>query len=189
MAKLHIKGVGNCGKEDYGSIQDDGASDSSANKVIRNAYYSRDSKASTSYDLTFDTEDKGDEPRRTESSFATRRAYSKMHKNRTPDEFADTSVEAYSKECTECCRLASHVDAEELEPEETNSKVLEIEDAMQRQIDGKQLQSPGETIGSHGSSSSKGDNESNSIVDYDIRWEHLHFAEEIGHGNLSCLFS
>lgn len=189
MAKLHIKGVGNCGKEDYGSIQDDGASDSSANKVIRNAYYSRDSKASTSYDLTFDTEDKGDKPRRTESSFATRRAYSKMYKNRTPDEFADTSVEACSKECTECCRLASHVDAEELELEETNLKVLEIEDAMQRQKDGKQLQSPGETVGSHGSSSSKGDNELNSIVDYDIRWEHLHFAEEIGHGNLSCLFS
>jgi hypothetical protein len=197
LAKLNIKGTGNCGKEDDGSIQENGASDSSASNVIDNPYSSRDLKASTSHHCTNDTEDNGEIPHTKNSSFATGRAHSNAYGHSVASEFKNSSVEACSRECTECFglsrpgdplpRLHCQSDVKELEPEVSNLKALEIEHEMQRQPDNKHFLSSGESIGSHGSSSSKGDNESNSIVDCEIGWEDLHFGEEVGQGILELL--
>ncbi len=197
MAKLNIKGTRNCGKEDDGSIQENGGSDSSASNVIDNPYSSRDLKASTSHHCTNDTEDNGEIPNTKNSSFATGRAHSNAYGHSVASEFKNSSVETCSRECTECFglsrpgdplpRLHCQSDVKELEPEVSNLKALEIEHEMQRQPDDKHFLSSGESIGSHGSSSSKGDNESNSIVDCEIGWEDLHFGEEVGQGILELL--
>lgn len=189
MAKLqHIKGNNNCGKEDDGNIQENGAIDSSENKVIDNPNSFRDPKASTSHHCTLDTEDKGESSHRKNSSFVTRREQS---------DFERSSVVASSRECCECFvlsrpedplpRLGHQFKVKELEPEVSNLKALEIKHEMQRQPGDKNFPNSGESIGSNGSSSSKGDNESNSIVDCEIRWQDLHFGEEIGQGILEIL--
>nr|POF07231.1 serine/threonine-protein kinase edr1 [Quercus suber] len=59
---------------------------------------------------------------------------------------------------------------------------------MQRQLSDKHFPNSRESIGSNGSSSSKGDNESNSIVDCEIRWEDLHLREEIGQGFYAVVY-
>ena len=189
MAKLqHIKGNNNGGKEDDGSIQENGAIDSSESKGTDNPNYFRDPKASTSHHYTHDAEDKGESPHRKNSSIAARREQS---------DFERSSVVASSRECCECFdlsrpgdplpRLGRQFNVKQLEPEVSNLKALEIEHEMQRQPGDKHLTNSGGSIGSNGSSSSKGDNESNSIVDCEICWEDLHFGEEIGQGILEIL--
>lgn len=183
MAKFNIKGTRNSGKEDDGSIQENGANDSSARKVIGNPYSSRE--ASTSYLCTTDTEDKGEIP------------LNNVYGHKTRKDFEERSFAAYSRECTECFRLPRtgdplprlgyKVDATELEPQVSNLKALDIEEETQRQEDNKQFTSSGESLGSHGSSSSKGENELNSIVDCEIQWEDLDFGDEIGQGKLELL--
>ncbi|KAM3735041.1 hypothetical protein ACB098_10G061500 [Castanea mollissima] len=190
LAKLqHIKGNSNCGKEDDGSIQENGAIDSSESKVTDNPNSFRDPKASTSHHCTLDTEDKGESSHRKNSSFATRREQS---------DFERSSVVASSRECCECFglsrpedplpRLGHQFKVKELEPEVSNLKALEIEHEMQRQPGDKNFPNSGESIGSNGSSSSKGDIESNSIVDCEIRWQDLHFGEEIGQGFYAVVY-
>jgi len=56
-------------------------------------------------------------------------------------------------------------------------------DEVQKQQEGSQLPSSRESIGNHESSSSKGDNESNSVSECEIHWEDLQLREEIGQGN------
>jgi len=180
LAKLHIKGTHNSGKEDDGSIQENSANDSSARKVISNPYSSRE--ASTSDLCTTDTKDKGEIP------------LNNVYEHRAPNDFEETSFVASSRECTECCglprignplpRLGCKVEAHELEPEVSNLKALDIEDERQRQEDSKQFTSSGESLGSYESPSSKGENELNYIGDCEIHWEDLDFGDEIGQGKL-----
>lgn len=167
MAKLNIKGTRNSGKEDDGSIQENGGNDSSARKVISNPYSS--------------TKDMREIP------------LNNVYGHRTPNDFEETSFVASSRECTECFRLPITGDplprlgckfnAIEVEPEVSNLKALHIEDETQIQPDSKS----GESHVSHGSSSSKGEHESNSIVDCEIHWEDLDFGDEIGQGKLELL--
>lgn len=109
-----------------------------------------------------------------------------------PIDLDESSVSASSRECTECFglhrpnhllpRLRYQVDANDLEPEEHNLSASEMEDAMQRQPEGKPLPSSAESTHSPSSSSSKGDNDSNSIGGCEICWEDLHLGEGIGQG-------
>ncbi|XAR70336.1 Non-specific serine/threonine protein kinase [Bertholletia excelsa] len=75
--------------------------------------------------------------------------------------------------------------AKELEPNLQNLKGLEVENAVQQQPDPQQFPS---SHNSHGRSSSKGDNESNLVGDYEIRWEDLHLREEIGQGSYAVVY-
>lgn len=112
------------------------------------------------------------------------------HKN--PIDLDENSVSASSRECNECFglhrpnhllpRLHCQVDAKDPEPEEHNLSASEIEDVMQRQPEGKPLPSSAESTRSPSSSSSKGDNDSNSIGGCEICWEDLHLGEGIGQG-------
>lgn len=76
-------------------------------------------------------------------------------------------------------RLGNHLKATKTELEESNLIDVQVEDEVQRP--GQQFPS-GDSSGSHGSSSSKGDSDSNSVVDCEIHWEDLHIGEEIGQG-------
>ncbi|XWS48963.1 hypothetical protein CRYUN_Cryun13aG0122500 [Craigia yunnanensis] len=63
-----------------------------------------------------------------------------------------------------------------------------MEDELQKHTDGKNFSSLVESIGSQGSSSSKGDNESNSGVDCEIHWEDLYVGEEVGQGSYAVVY-
>lgn len=67
-----------------------------------------------------------------------------------------------------------------------NSRMMEMEDLLQPQPDIEQFPNSGENTGSSlGSSSNKGDNESNLNVHCGIRWEDLQLREEIGQGKFA----
>ncbi|XP_024031950.1 probable serine/threonine-protein kinase DDB_G0271682 [Morus notabilis] len=97
-------------------------------------------------------------------------------------------------ECYQCFGLSKTVDPlqklgsheDEAEEEESNLVAVRAEDEVQR--NDKQLLSSEGSIGSHGSSSSKGDGESNSVVDCEIHWEDLHIGEEIGQGFYAVVY-
>ncbi|XP_042950666.1 kinase suppressor of Ras 1 isoform X2 [Carya illinoinensis] len=186
-AKLHIKGTGNRGgDQDDGVTQENDATDS---KEMASCHYTRA------------TEDKGESPHKKDSCFVAEGTYSKVYNGHrtSPNEFEETSLHvAALGECTECFRLprpgdplsrtGCQVDAKEMKLEVSNLKALEIEDEMQEQEDDKRLPSSAETMGSNGSSSSKGENESNSLVACEIRWEDLHFGDEIGQGFYAIVY-
>ncbi|XP_038679098.1 serine/threonine-protein kinase PAK 3 isoform X2 [Tripterygium wilfordii] len=76
----------------------------------------------------------------------------------------------------------------ELEPGALNLEALPVENEAQRQSDSKRLSSLEDSIGSHGSSSSRGDDESNSMIDCEIQWEDLQVGEEIGQGSYAVVY-
>ncbi|KAA3457712.1 serine/threonine-protein kinase EDR1-like isoform X3 [Gossypium australe] len=85
--------------------------------------------------------------------------------------------------------LACQVNENELDLEFLNMDASEMEDELQKQTDGKGFSSLGNSTGSQESQSSKGDNnESNSMVDCEIRWEDLHLGEEVGQGSYAVVY-
>lgn len=77
-----------------------------------------------------------------------------------------------------------HMNDKDANPEVEEPKAAEREDASERLVGAKTSPSSGENFsGSAGSSSSKGDSESSSMVDSDIQWEDLQLGENIGQGN------
>lgn len=178
MAKLHIRGTGNSGKEDDGRTQQNGSSD---NWSLRNQPNSKsDSKQPTSCDCVVDTDCKGETHHRKINISLAAKPHARGHE--VPNSIEDGSVLACSRECKECLiKLESDVDSKEAEPEVTNLNAVQRED-------GKQFPSLGASTDSNGSSSSKGYNESNTIVDCEIHWEDLHLGEEVGQGKLVNIY-
>ncbi|PQP96580.1 hypothetical protein Pyn_37223 [Prunus yedoensis var. nudiflora] len=82
-----------------------------------------------------------------------------------------------------------------LEDKRTHSNVFwqknpipsEIQDAVHEQ-NGKQLPGSVESIGNHGSCSSKGVNDSNPREGCEIRWDDLHLGEAIGQGSCAIVY-
>ncbi|KAJ4835070.1 hypothetical protein Tsubulata_028840 [Turnera subulata] len=85
-------------------------------------------------------------------------------------------------------RLSSHGELNGLVEEASKSESLVMEDEKQRQPQGPQPSSAGESPCSRASPSRKGDNESSSTVDCEIRWEDLHLGEEIGQGSYAAVY-
>ncbi|GMH26603.1 hypothetical protein Nepgr_028446 [Nepenthes gracilis] len=105
-----------------------------------------------------------------------------------------------SREFHECCRdpkvvntlptLGLQYDEKDTEAVWEDSEAAETEDANGQQPGVCRSRSSGESIVSnnHGSSSSKGDSESNSIVGCEIHWEDLQLGEEIGQGSYATVY-
>lgn len=138
----------------------------------------RKSKASSSCHCFVDTDSKEERPNQINSSLEDKRTHSNVfwQKNSIPSD--ENSVLASSRECNECFRLSR---PGYRKPEEHNLNALEIQDAVHEQ-NGKQLPGSVESIGNHGSCSSKGVNDSNPREDCEIRWDDLHLGEAVGHG-------
>lgn len=75
-----------------------------------------------------------------------------------------------------------HGDDKDAEPELENPKARELDNAGERQVGARNSCSGESAASSNNSPSSKGEKESNSMVDSDIRWEDLQLGEEIGQG-------
>ncbi|PON46231.1 Mitogen-activated protein kinase kinase kinase [Trema orientale] len=175
LAKLQIKGTGNTSNEDdYGSSrQNDPSCDHSPvrNKVKKEPISPSGSNKSPD-GCVVDSDYKRGRPQRRNESLPAKR------------ENSDGRAPEFLNECNEC--FWSQVKTTKTEPEESNLIDIQAEDKMQRQ--GKQFPSSGDSSGSHVSSSSKGDYESNSVVDCEIHWEDLHMREEVGQGFYAVVY-
>ncbi|GLT90922.1 hypothetical protein SLE2022_088370 [Rubroshorea leprosula] len=76
----------------------------------------------------------------------------------------------------------------EVELEVPNLECMEVEDEIQKFPEGRHSPSLGESNGSQGSASSKGENESNTVVDCGIHWEDLLLGAEIGEGSYAVVY-
>ncbi|KAJ1376147.1 Serine-threonine/tyrosine-protein kinase, catalytic domain [Sesbania bispinosa] len=185
LAKLQIGGGGKCGKE-TGRIKNNCTTDNDS---------SGGSVALTTHQDVANGVDKEGNLHKCDSLFVTKRADAKVCVDRTSSAFKVSSSKPFSGECYECfgsavpqdplLRLHCQFDPKKLEPEATN---MVIKDEVQKQQEGLQLPSSRESIGSHESSSSKGDNESNSVVQCEIHWEDLQLREEIGQGSYAAVY-
>lgn len=95
------------------------------------------------------------------------------------------------RECNECLGTGHPVQMlggheNEAEAEEFDAVVAQGEDEVQRRS--KQFPSSEGSIGRCRSSSSKGDGESDTVVDCEIRWDDLHMGEEIGQGFYAVVY-
>ncbi|XP_062074215.1 serine/threonine-protein kinase EDR1 isoform X2 [Humulus lupulus] len=187
LAKLQIKGSGNSSNEnDRGSCRQNGTScDGSpvVNEVKNEPSSSSDSKKSP-YGSLVDSDYKRGRSRKRNASLPPKGGNSGGCGHEQLNVFGRNECnECYgsSKSCNSLGKLGFQVKSLETEPEESNLTDVQVEDEAQRH--GKQFPSSGDSSnGSQRSSSSKGDPESNSVVDCEIHWEDLHIGEEIGHG-------
>lgn len=182
MAKLHIRGPSNHSNEDDECPQRKDVTSRSATNDVKNEHnVSRGLKASIRNHFN--------------SSSMAENATLSVEKRTSPTLVEERSVVDSSREyngkfsvtrITESTAgLACQVNENELDLEFVNMDAPEMEDELQKQTDGKGFSSLANSTGSQESQSSKGDNnESNSMVDCEIRWEDLHLGEEVGQGKL-----
>ncbi|XP_022738623.1 RGS domain-containing serine/threonine-protein kinase A-like isoform X2 [Durio zibethinus] len=185
LAKLHIRETSNHSNEDDEGLQKKGATSRLAkNDVTDEHNVHRGSKAST--------------PNHFNSFSATENAILSVRKHTSPASVEEKSVVDSLRECNghfsvtrigdSTAGLVCQLNKNKLELESPNINALEMEDELQEHTDGKNVSSLGESMGSEGTSSSKGDNEPNSMVDCDILWEDLHLGEEVGQGSCAIVY-
>ncbi|TYI34688.1 hypothetical protein ES332_A03G025600v1 [Gossypium tomentosum] len=186
LAKLHIRGPSNHSNEDDECPQRKDATSRSATNDVKNEHnVSRGLKASIQNHF--------------DSSSMAENAILSVEKHTSPTLVEERSVVDSSREyngkfsvtgITEpTTGLACQVNENELDLEFLNKDASEMEDESQKQTDGKGFSSLGNSTGSQESQSSKGDNnESNSMVDCEIRWEDLHLGEEVGQGSYAVVY-
>ncbi|KAB2088787.1 hypothetical protein ES319_A03G022400v1 [Gossypium barbadense] len=186
LAKLHIRGPSNHSNEDDECPQRKDATSRSATNDVKNEHnVSRGLKASIQNHF--------------DSSSMAENAILSVEKHTSPTLVEERSVVDSSREyngkfsvtgITEpTAGLACQVNENELDLEFLNMDASEMEDESQKQTDGKGFSSLGNSTGSQESQSSKGDNnESNSMIDCEIRWEDLHLGEEVGQGSYAVVY-
>ncbi|XVF13192.1 hypothetical protein REPUB_Repub08aG0186900 [Reevesia pubescens] len=184
LAKLQIRGTSNHSNKDDESLQQKSATSRLArNDLTDEPNASRGSKPAANHFSSFS---------------AAESSISSLHKHMSSASVEEKSALASSRECNEhfgltrlgdsTAGLACQVNETELEQEFPNMDASEMEDELQKHTDGKNFSSLVESIGSEGSSSSKGDNESNSMVECEINWEDLHLREEVGQGSYAVVY-
>ncbi|OMO79446.1 hypothetical protein CCACVL1_13675 [Corchorus capsularis] len=177
LAKLQIRKTNKCNENDE-SLQQNGTTGrfSRRNGMIYEPNSSEGSEAST--------------PGLFNSFSAAENAYSSVHKHTSRASVEEISVVASSRQGNgqsflnrigdSMAGLVSQVNENDLELDFLNMDASDIQDEVEKHPDSKNSSSLGESIGSQGSPSSKGDNESNSMDDCEIRWENLQLGEEVG---------
>ncbi|KAF9685791.1 hypothetical protein SADUNF_Sadunf03G0090800 [Salix dunnii] len=195
LAKLNIKGIGNIGKDDDASAQQNGPPDvAERNGAANGTNDLSSSKASSSYHCNNVA---GGEISQKINSSEFRREYSNAYKIRSPGDSEENFPVVSSTECigrhgldkpgNQLDKLACQQDRNELELEASNLESYGVEDDAQRQPGGN-FPSHGKSVDSHGSLSSKRDSDSNCILGCEIQWEDLQLGEEIGRGSYAAVF-
>ncbi|RDX98674.1 putative serine/threonine-protein kinase SIS8, partial [Mucuna pruriens] len=191
FSKLQTGARAKCGK-DNGSIKNNCTTDNSgSNRVNNENDSSGGSVPLTPYEDVASEADKEENLHKCNSLFAMKREDTKVCTCRA----SNSSGKPFSGEWCECfgspipqdplLRLCCQFDQKKLEPEAIN---LVAGDEVQKQQEGLQLPSSRESIGSHESSSSRGDNESNTVLECEIHWEDLQLREEIGQGSYAVVY-
>lgn len=177
LAKLQIKGTGSNSSEDDGSNRQSNASSDSSprRKESTSEPSSLGVPRKSTSEFLGNTDCKQELTPKRNATPSSTRGHSGGCGTESPDVRGD--CEHYkrfgsSKTGNPLPKLGSHGNATE----------TEVEDDVPRH--GKSFASSDDSIGSHGSSSGRGDNESNSVVDCEILWKDLQMGEEIGQGKL-----
>ncbi|OMP09650.1 hypothetical protein COLO4_05260 [Corchorus olitorius] len=185
LAKLQIRKTNNCNENDE-SLQQNGTTGrfSRRNGMMYEPNSSEGSKAST--------------PGLFNSFSAAENAYSSVHKHTSRASVEEISVVASSREGNgqsfltrigdSMAGLVSQVNEHDLELDFLDMDASDLQDEVEKHPDSKNSSSLGESIGSQGSPSSKGDNESNSMDDCEIHWENLQLGEEVGQGSCAVVY-
>ncbi|XP_021895343.1 probable serine/threonine-protein kinase DDB_G0267514 isoform X1 [Carica papaya] len=191
LEKLHIWGTGTCENEDEESVRQNGASDMPSHKeVISEVNSSRGPQASTVDHCITGTRNRRQHQQKSNSS-ADKTPFN-LKEQRIRQDIDENPVVVSPRECSSEHSAPSrpensmpgsgcYVDSNELESSG-------VEDEEHKRSDGKQFPSLGEGTGTQGSSSSKGDNDSNSLTDCEIHWEDLQLGEEIGQGSYAVVY-
>ncbi|KAL0324339.1 UNVERIFIED_CONTAM: Serine/threonine-protein kinase CTR1, partial [Sesamum calycinum] len=174
FSKLQIGAISNLEKAMDENIKQNGSEDNSRRKEAANeACCLRDSIESTSPICNLDTNNYRAEDAPAGTPHALERKQRDTHLN--PSVSND--------------QLPRSSDGKESVANVPNIKSLDSEDASPRQSDPHKIPSSGESFGSgHGSSSSRGENDSHMVVDIEIRWEDLQLREEVGQGSFAVVY-
>ncbi|KAK7406169.1 hypothetical protein VNO78_07789 [Psophocarpus tetragonolobus] len=194
-AKLQIGARAKCGK-DSGNIKNNCTADNSGRNTVNNANDTCGGfVALNRYQDVANGADKEENLYKGNSLFAMKRTDTKVCACGASNVLKDSTSKPFSGEWCECfgstipqdplLRLRCQIDQKKLEPEATN---MVTGDEVQKQPEGLQLPSSRDSIGSHESSSSKEDNESNSVLECEIHWEDLQLREEIGQGSYAVVY-
>ncbi|KAL0312649.1 UNVERIFIED_CONTAM: putative serine/threonine-protein kinase SIS8 [Sesamum radiatum] len=171
FSKLQIGAISNLEKAVDENIQQNGSEDNSRKEAANEACCMRDSTESTSPICNLDANNY-----HAEDAHALERKQRGTHLN--PSVTND--------------QLLRSSDEKESGANVPNIKSLDSEDVSPGQSDPHKIPSSGESFGSgHGSSSSRGENDSQLVVDIEIRWEDLQLREEVGQGKVevACSFA
>ncbi|KAL0329741.1 UNVERIFIED_CONTAM: hypothetical protein Sradi_4960800 [Sesamum radiatum] len=177
FSKLQIGAISNLEKAMDENIKQNGSEDNSRRKEAANeACCLRDSIESTSPICNLDTSNyrADDAPAGTPHALERKQRDTHLNPSVSNDQLPRSS------------------DGKESVANVPNIKSLDSEDASPRQSDPHKIPSSGESFGSgHGSSSSRGENDSHMVVDIEIRWEDLQLREEVGQGKVevACSFA
>ncbi|KAL2547355.1 PAS domain-containing protein tyrosine kinase family protein [Forsythia ovata] len=191
LTKLHMGKMGNLEKDKDGSFQQKSDCDASSisKEVASEPYSPRASEATTSSNYNLDTNNYRENahkgtfyPIRTNlhmnpsgaSEGSSVRTFSRVHSG-------GSEVPGYATD--QLPRSNFQLDGKECEA------TLEVEDASPGQSDPQKFPSSDGSVGSsHGSLSSKSNNESYLIPDCEICWEDLQLREEIGQGSYAFVY-
>ncbi|KAL2238184.1 serine/threonine-protein kinase EDR1 isoform X1 [Sesamum indicum] len=174
FSKLQIGAISNVEKAVDENIQQNGSEDNSRRKEAANgACCRRDSIESTSPICNLDANNYHAEDDLAGTPHALERKQRDTHLN--PSVTND--------------QLLRSSDEKESVANVPNIKPLDSEDASPRQSDCHKIPTSGESFGSgHGSSSSRGENDSHMVVDIEIRWEDLQLREQVGQGSFAVVY-
>ncbi|XP_057978350.1 uncharacterized protein LOC131164855 [Malania oleifera] len=191
LAKLQIRGSVDYAKAKDTSAKQRASNDGLVSKEVKNEQKSPAGlEATTSYQYMVEVEENGGIPHKRNHPSDNRSACLIRNGHGIHNAFKEnhSASASYCQECYGVLGVGSQLGAKEIVQGLQNLKVLEIED-VEQQADVKQCPSSGEGgAGSHVSSSTKGDNESNPITDCEVCWEDLHLKEEIGQGSCAVVY-
>ncbi|KAK4435278.1 Serine/threonine-protein kinase CTR1 [Sesamum alatum] len=174
FSKLQIGAIGNLEKAVDENIQQNGYEDNSRRKEAANEACCREDSIESIYPIcNIDANNHHAEDALAGTPHALERKQRDTHSNRavTNDQSPRSS------------------DGKESGANVLNIKSLDSEDASPRQSDPHKIPSSAESFGSgHGSSSSRGENDSHVVVDIEIRWEDLQLREEVGQGSFAVVY-
>ncbi|KAJ8766138.1 hypothetical protein K2173_021655 [Erythroxylum novogranatense] len=132
------------------------------------------------------------------SSLEVKSVHPNVAERRVSKDSGESCNLAASTECKESLRFAKPVypvpildwqeNGNELDIEEANLEASELDGELQRQQEVIKFPSLGESTSSRGSSSNKGDQDSNCLLDCEIHWEDLDLGEEIGQGSFAAVY-
>ncbi|CAI9759409.1 unnamed protein product [Fraxinus pennsylvanica] len=190
LTKLHMGKTGNLEKDKDASFQQksDHVASSTSKEVASEPHSPRASEATTSSNYNLDANDYRENaqkgtlyPTRTNLPMNPLGASEGSSVGTFPrDQVGGSEVPGYADQLP---RSSFQLDGKEREPN------LEVENASPRQSDPqKSSSSDGSVGGSHGSLSSKGNNELYAMPDCEIRWEDLYLREEIGQGSFAVVY-
>ncbi|KAJ7952366.1 Tyrosine kinase [Quillaja saponaria] len=170
-----------------------GTTDNSASNEVKKEHESpRSSDALNSHFFFSDREVKGETPQKTRPSSVMKQEDKEVFGHKSPSDSKESSFVVASRECNvflcapgpgnNFSTLGFQDFPKTLETEAPN---MEVKDELKKK---QEIPSSGQSDGNKGSSLSKGDAESNSTAECEIRWEDLRLGEVIGQGSFAIVY-